>query len=736
MEDKDNNTVYITSKINEIFASTELIQYFINPLENPIELTILFPIKEEINLSKFIVSTDEQIILSKVVPKEKAEEKYNDAIASGNIGVISSYKENKNAYSVNIGNIMPRKQIKLYSIFIQMIGTQDMSYEFIIMEKYPSFYYKEIKNDEQPFNKNIKANFEIITQSKITRLIAPFYDEEAKKNSKYFVKYSQDYKKASIEYSKSSEEIKINSFNKNNTYFSILFRTENMNKPLLCSQYNPELNETAYSINYIYASKNLKEIPVPKKPDEDINISYTAKYEENITNETPGLFIFLIDQSNSMFGHANYLLKKALLLFLQSLPEKSYYQLISFGTSYRYYNYKPAEYNKENVENSIKIINSFDAAEGGTNISGPLESIFKDKCYSKINLSKNIFLLTDGDVDDRERCFNLISSNSGKFRVHSIGIGNDFDKVLIYKCGKLGNGTSSFVKDLDKLNEVIVDVLNKSLRPYITDIKYEFENYKEDIDKNIISCRPQNNFTYQNEIMNYSFILPGKKELPDLKLKIVGKDPINLIVTNVSFENFIKLEYGDEMTKMIVGKALNNNEEFKKDEKKEIEFAKKYQILSKNTSLFAEIKNKESQQDKLIKVELKEFNVKEEVPSYSYNSYSFLNSSIKKVDIENYEDEPESSNKKSSGNNFLGNITNKIKGIFSSFGSKKGKRSSGHMVYSTEDDDDYIEDKIMGKYDDYDDYNNNCVNINDTSLIMSQDVIEGFWEENNKLNNN
>ena len=608
-----------------------------------------------------------------------------------------------------------------------------MSYEFSIMEKYPSFYYKEIKNDEQSFNKNIKANFEIITQSKITRLIAPFYDEEAKKNSKYFVKYSQDYKKASIEYSKSSEEIKINSFNKNNTYFSILFRTENMNKPLLCSQYNPELNETAYSINYIYTSKNLKEIPVPKKPDEDINISYMAKYEENITNETPGLFIFLIDQSNSMFGHANYLLKKALLLFLQSLPEKSYYQLISFGTSYRYYNYKPAEYNKENVENSIKIINSFDAAEGGTNISGPLESIFKDKCYSKINLSKNIFLLTDGDVDDRERCFNLISSNSGKFRVHSIGIGNDFDKVLIYKCGKLGNGTSSFVKELDKLNEVIVDVLNKSLRPYITDIKYEFENYKEDIDKNIISCRPQNNFTYQNEIMNYSFILPGKKELTDLKLKIVGKDPINLIVTNVSFENFIKLEYGDEMTKMIVGKALNNNEEFKKDEKKEIEFAKKYQILSKNTSLFAEIKNKESQQDKLIKVELKEFNVKEEVPSYSYNSYSFLNSSIKKVDIENYEDEPESSNKKSSGNNFLGNITNKIKGIFSSFGSKKSKRSSGHMVYSTEDDDDYIEDKIMGKYDDHDDdYNNNCVNINDTSLIMSQDVIEGFWDENNE----
>ena len=35
------------------------------------------------------------------------------------------------------------------------------------------------------------------------------------------------------------------------------------------------------------------------------------------------------------------------------------------------------------------------------------------------------------------------------------------------------------------------------------------------------------------------------------------------------------------MGKMIVGKALKNNKELINDEKKEIEFAKKYQILSK-----------------------------------------------------------------------------------------------------------------------------------------------------------
>ena len=81
---------------------------------------------------------------------------------------------------------------------------------------------------------------------------------------------------------------------------------------------------------------------------------------------------------------------------------------------------------------------------GGTNINSPLEAIFNDKSYYKINLSKHIFLLTDGQVNDREGCINLITANSNKFRLHALGIGNNFDKNLIERSGKLGKGSSFF----------------------------------------------------------------------------------------------------------------------------------------------------------------------------------------------------------------------------------------------------------------------------------------------------
>ena len=634
MEDRED-TIYLNSNINEIFATTELTQYFTNPLDNAIELSISFPIKEEINLTKFVVTIGEKIVISKVMAKEKAEEKYNDSVASGNTGFISRYDEEMSNYSVNIGNINPKQKIKLNTIFIQMIGSQDMSYEFNIMEKYPTFHYKELNRDEAR-NKIIQANFKIETQSKITRLIAPFLDDEAKKNSKYEVAFSNDFKKADIKYIKNPDDQKnknivkegprpgipgkfVGQVNQPTFYssFCILFRTEKMNTPILYYQYNPEFKENSYSINYVYPSKSLKNIPIPSQPDQDNKISYYSKYEDNMINETPGLFIFLIDQSGSMRGKSIDLVKQALLLFIQSLPEGSYFQLIGFGTSFKKYNEEPVQYNQENVTKIISIINDLKANMGGTNISGPLDNVYKDDKYSKINLSKNIFLLTDGQVHDREQCVNLITTNSNKFRIHALGIGKDFDKVLIERSGKLGKGSSSYVEDVEKINSAVIDTLNKCLRPYLTDIQFNFQSYQNNNSNSIIKCNPVNNFTYQDEIMNYSFILDEKNKIDidklsqPINIEIIGKDPKNVIKENVSFannQNIIKLPNGDEMSKMIVGKALKNNRELKDDEKKEVEFAKKYQILSKNTALFAEILNdSENKQTKLIKVDLNNY---------------------------------------------------------------------------------------------------------------------------------
>ena len=237
----------------------------------------------------------------------------------------------------------------------------------------------------------------------------------------------------------------------------------------------------------------------------------------------------------------------------------------------------------------------------------------------------------------------------------------------------------------------------------------------------IISCNPINNFTYQNEIMNYSFILSNNKELNNLKIKIKGKDPINNIESNININNIIKIENGEDMSKMIIGRALKNNDELIKDEKKEIEFAKKYQILSKNTSLFAEILNEDNQQSKLIKVNLNEY-----IPRIADKKLHYIPSRHKKrladrgkprpieprmvlmmakCDYNFYSDYTFGGDIFDDNSEYKESIPEKHK-------KKEINRPKPSLASPSSNKKNEIKDDI-------------------TRIIMSQDIIEGFWEENN-----
>ena len=739
MKDEDNereDTIYLKSNINEIYATTEITQYFINKLDNPIELIISFPIKEEISLNKFIIKIGEKTVSSKIMEKKEAEQKYKDSLNEGNNPFLGSLGNEEKSFSINIGNINPKEKVTLKAFFIQNIGTQDMSYEFIIMEKYPTFHYKELSIDD-PRNKIIKANFIIETQSKITRLIAPFFDEMAEKKSTYEVIFGKDYKKAEIFYIKNPDDQqnkdvidprygkefgypgKVNE----PTYltsFSILFRTQNMNKPTLYYQFNPELKEISYSINYVYSSEKLKNIPIPEIPDQDNKISYYSKYENNLINETPSLFIFLVDQSGSMDGEPIKLVKQSLLIFVQSLPPGSYFQLIGFGSTFKKYNEKPIEYNTKNVEEIKNIIYKLDADFGGTNINAPLKSIYDDNSYSEINLNRHIFLLTDGQVNDRDGCIKLITENNNKFRLHSFGIGNDFDKYFIERSGKLGKGSFFFIDDVEGISPIIIKALNSCLRPYLIDIHFNFQNYKKQIQSNITSC-DTDEFVNKDEIINFSFILGEKNQINIDKLiepiliEISAKNPINIIKEKIYFnkeENIIKLKDGDELSKMIIGKALKRNKELIEDKNKEMQFSIKYQILSKNTALFAEIINasKENNQKKLISVNLDDYLQERIYFGCGYSSLGGQNSRFRSYSL-------------------IG-ITDKIGGVDSNI------VDSGTIFNLPNSE------IIGGTYSEIDLGENESINIlkrkDNMKLILSQNIIEGYWDENQEtkeLNN-
>ena len=371
---------------------------------------------------------------------------------------------------------------------------------------------------------------------------------------------------------------------------------------------------------------------------------------------------------------------------------------------------------------------------GGTDIVEPLKDIFNNReVYEKINLSKNILLLTDGEVENKNECFNLIKENCKMFRIHSIGIGTDFDKELIKLCGKYGKGSSNFVENLKNINNVVIKILNSCLRPYLYDIDLNFLNMKKE-EKETIFVKVDK-YIYQDEIINYSFILNEDQKASYIdSQKNIYKFNVEFfknkekIKKQFEFNKLMNLPEGDNMTKIIVDKYLKTNINI--DEQTEIKISKEYDVLSKNTSLFAEIENENSQKNKLITINVLS-NVNRYVP------YKFNNAISKLTCLRNYEEdlceygefengmfsssfecfslcsEPMISQKNS--------ILQKKRTVGQKKGSEKEKLPRKREK-SVDKGKEYKKERKKEKMTNLD--------INLVDLILKQSPIEGFWDKN------
>ena len=293
-----------------------------------------------------------------------------------------------------------------------------------------------------------------------------------------------------------------------------------------------------------------------------------------------------------MSGRRIDLCNKALLLFLQSLNEGCFFQLIGFGSRFEYYNQEPLEYNKENVSKLMDLIKNLGANKGGTELFSPLNDIFNNNIYEKYNMVKHIILLSDGEIERKEDTLNLIGSHSDKFFFHSIGI-MDCDKDLIERSALLGNGYSYFIDNLDNLNKVIISVLEKTQSQMSIECSIEPNN------DNIIQDNTKK-FIRLNDFFRHGVVLDNTIE--DFKFKIKNdKNEEEISIKNIEIKN---LPNGEELGKIIIDDYLINNKSL--DFRMKIKLSKGYNILCSETAFYAEIQNEVPIKEKMITIKNKD----------------------------------------------------------------------------------------------------------------------------------
>lgn len=86
--------------------------------------------------------------------------------------------------------------------------------------------------------------------------------------------------------------------------------------------------------------------------------------------------------------------KQALICFIRSLPQESYFNVCSFGSSHKYLSKDSEKYSDKSMRIAIGEIESFGADMGGTEIARPLTEVLTAKPLK--GYPRHVFLLTDG----------------------------------------------------------------------------------------------------------------------------------------------------------------------------------------------------------------------------------------------------------------------------------------------------------------------------------------------------
>ena len=493
MEAKNTEIIYIIARVNEIFASTEIHQFYVNLKENPVELTLSYPIQTDFILSKFQIKLNGKTIVSKILNKEKAEKKYDDSIASGNSSFISRYSNRGNSFEINIGNVLPNEKIELMTEYYQILSSEDLSYCFRLIQIYPQLKLNKSKFYEYY---GIKCDIHISTMSPLTRLVTLnkiklfHYNENIVDNFQY-AKISI----TSGNIVSKGKNVEISNKKLPYSCLKILFRTEECNSPTLYYQYDKTKNETAYFFHFLISNVkvlNKYEMLISENKIEEINqlgnspdlfvdtdnkISYYNKYISLLDNSvpSPSNFIIIIDQSGSMSGNPIETLKQSIIMFLKNLPYNSYFQLIGFGSTFKVYNEQPYLFNDNNINKILLEIKKIKADLGGTNLYKPLYYVYSSfEKYKKLNLANNIIVFTDGLVPNIEQLCHTISNNKKHFRLHALGIGLNFDKNLIDRMSQAGKGIKAYIPDYLSINIVIFKILQMYTRSYYKNLELLF----------------------------------------------------------------------------------------------------------------------------------------------------------------------------------------------------------------------------------------------------------------------
>ena len=355
-----------------------------NDSDKPLEVLFKFPVEESFAVVGLEAVVGGKKIKAQIREKEEAKHAYDDAKAKGFTAALAEEKTG-DIFSISLGNLPPKSQAEIH---LKLAGELPIDAEGAVRFTLPAV----LKQRYTPTGSTDPLTQVFGLPGQVVHDSAPAVHEFA----------------LSVAEAETISDITSPTHN-------ITIRNESGLMHVSLQNVTP-LNEDLVVLVKFHDPHHPKVVAEPGDcrlswstymSSPAVMLNYFPKFE---TKEATCEFTFLIDRSGSMRGSTIENARESLVLFLKSLPPGCRFNVIGFGSSFTSLFPNSVSYDQQHVDEAIAHAQSIQADLGGTELLPPLQHIFKQPLLP--GFLRQVFLLTDGAVNNTYQCIHEVQNNA------------------------------------------------------------------------------------------------------------------------------------------------------------------------------------------------------------------------------------------------------------------------------------------------------------------------------------
>ncbi|ELR24909.1 von Willebrand factor type A domain containing protein [Acanthamoeba castellanii str. Neff] len=376
--------VKASATITDVACEVTLVQRYRNDEEVPLEVGYTFPLDSRAAVCRFEVELDGKRVVGSVLPHAQARDAYGDAIAEGSGAYLLEQKKEE-IFQMNVGNLPPGKECTIYITYVAELPLEGEMVRFTLPTTIAPRYQGQGTTASER-----EALKEVTTMSSTS--------SSSSSSKPYGLELDIAIEMPSPVLSVESPSHPIR--------FQLNGDTPTKGRVTLATQ------ETALDRDFVLMIQQKDAHQPGLWVDSERQAVMLSLYPKFIEVEQKREFIFLLDRSGSMAGSSMNDAKNALQLFLRSLPEGCKFNIVGFGSKYEFLFRQSRAYDDRSLQEASDAVPRMNANMGGTELLAPITEILED--HSDPSYSRQIFVLTDGEVSNTEAVLRTIRERTGR----------------------------------------------------------------------------------------------------------------------------------------------------------------------------------------------------------------------------------------------------------------------------------------------------------------------------------